>query len=576
MATNFPNSLDTFENPTPTTKRNELSLAGLCSNLNDAVEALEAKVGVDNSTVQTSLDYLLKNSNSSNPGHKHTLSDGATDITASVDNLNSINQALGTGDSPTFAGLTIDTDTLYVDSSNHTVGIGTTNTGGARLRIKGTTSGSSMILIQRGSDDIYDGYLRFYKSRGTPTSPTAVSNGDRLGSLDFYGYDGANWDWVGGIKGYASAISSGDISSMIRFYTANAGTVYERVRIDDQGNVGIGATSFGTNAQKVLAIINGTEPSSSPTDTIQLYAKDLSAGNSIPYFRTENGTIIGLNQSLLTTDSPTFAGLTLSTTPLGVSSGGTGLSSVTADNIIYTSTDNTFSATSITSFGRSLIDDADAATARTTLGLGSSDSPTFKDLLLNGASIGTNGVGVLGIKNGTAPTSSPADVVQLYAQDIEAGKSVLNIRNEDGTIFNTWISRVKAYLSGGNQTIPSGVETKVELNAESYDEQGEFDPTTNHRFTAKKAGYYLIIGSVLYNTPTADKRYMAIIKKNGGSISLFSVIPSVSDAIWPQTQVIEYLDVGDYIELFTYHNKGSDDVVRDGELHTFLAIHKLS
>ena len=44
--------------------------------------------------------------------------------------------------------------------------------------------------------------------------------------------------------------------------------------------------------------------------------------------------------------------------------------STAANQLIYSTAPDTFSTTSITSFGRSLIDDADAATARTTLGLG--------------------------------------------------------------------------------------------------------------------------------------------------------------------------------------------------------------
>lgn len=50
--------------------------------------ALETKIGIDNSTDATSLDYLLKNTSSSNPGHKHTLVQGATDVTASAAELN--------------------------------------------------------------------------------------------------------------------------------------------------------------------------------------------------------------------------------------------------------------------------------------------------------------------------------------------------------------------------------------------------------------------------------------------------------------------------------------------------------
>jgi len=52
------------------------------------INNLETKVGIDNSAVVTSIDYLLKNSASSNPGHKHTLAQGATDVVASTAELN--------------------------------------------------------------------------------------------------------------------------------------------------------------------------------------------------------------------------------------------------------------------------------------------------------------------------------------------------------------------------------------------------------------------------------------------------------------------------------------------------------
>jgi hypothetical protein len=61
MAINFPTSLDTLANPAPTDSRATVSLAGKISDLNDAVEALEAKVGADSSAVTSSLDYKVAN-----------------------------------------------------------------------------------------------------------------------------------------------------------------------------------------------------------------------------------------------------------------------------------------------------------------------------------------------------------------------------------------------------------------------------------------------------------------------------------------------------------------------------------
>ena len=59
MATNFPTSLDSLTNPLSTVTLNSPDHAGQHADANDAIEALEAKVGVNNSAVTTSLDYKV-------------------------------------------------------------------------------------------------------------------------------------------------------------------------------------------------------------------------------------------------------------------------------------------------------------------------------------------------------------------------------------------------------------------------------------------------------------------------------------------------------------------------------------
>jgi hypothetical protein len=59
MATNFPTSLDSLTNPTASDPLNNPSHSDQHANVNDAVEALEAKVGVNGSAVTTSLDYKV-------------------------------------------------------------------------------------------------------------------------------------------------------------------------------------------------------------------------------------------------------------------------------------------------------------------------------------------------------------------------------------------------------------------------------------------------------------------------------------------------------------------------------------
>ncbi len=65
MATGFPTSLDALTNPTSTSALTSPSHADQHADANDAIEALQAKVGVNSSTVVSSLDYKVSNPTSS-------------------------------------------------------------------------------------------------------------------------------------------------------------------------------------------------------------------------------------------------------------------------------------------------------------------------------------------------------------------------------------------------------------------------------------------------------------------------------------------------------------------------------
>lgn len=81
--------------------------------------------------------------------------------------------------------------------------------------------------------------------------------------------------------------SSGD--SSIRFDTRSGGNSYI-----NNGNVGIGTTNFGTNASGVIGIANGTAPTSSPADMVQLYAEDVTASSELRV-RDEAGNVTTLS-----------------------------------------------------------------------------------------------------------------------------------------------------------------------------------------------------------------------------------------------------------------------------------------
>ena len=74
----------------------------------------------------------------------------------------------------------------------------------------------------------------------------------------------------------------------------------ERAELDTNGdfyvgnNLGVGGASFGTNAAKVLAIANGTAPSTSITNGVQLYSEDTAASAELKV-RDEAGNVTTLS-----------------------------------------------------------------------------------------------------------------------------------------------------------------------------------------------------------------------------------------------------------------------------------------
>ena len=88
MTTSFPASLDTLTNPTSGDSLNSPSHSGQHAHANDAIEALQAKVGVDSSAVTTSLDYKLRFQSAPvliSPEERWTVSATAATGTVNVD-----------------------------------------------------------------------------------------------------------------------------------------------------------------------------------------------------------------------------------------------------------------------------------------------------------------------------------------------------------------------------------------------------------------------------------------------------------------------------------------------------------
>jgi hypothetical protein len=152
-----------------------------------------------------------------------------------------------------------DSTPFVVDTSGNVI-VGTTAVVSATNPINGLASNFAFEVVGTGASG-GAAFIRsdtssapqptiFAKSRGTPSSPTVVSNGDAICLLAFQAYDGAQYRSAAFIGATVDATpGSGNMPGRLIFSTTADGAAAptERMRIDNAGNVLIGTTTAGAS-----------------------------------------------------------------------------------------------------------------------------------------------------------------------------------------------------------------------------------------------------------------------------------------------------------------------------------------
>ena len=116
-----------------------------------------------------------------------------------------------------------------------------------------------------------------------------------------------------------------------------------------------------------------------------------------------------------------------------------------------------------------------------------------------------------------------------------------------------------AYMSA-NQTVSTGVYTKLQCNTEQFDTNSNYD-TTNYRFTPTVAGYYQV--NVIVCGPGVASGLLApAIYKNGSYYWNLVSLANTAAGIQISSPFLIYLNGStDYIEFYVYQNTGSSQTI---------------
>ena len=139
--------------------------------------------------------------------------------------------------------------------------------------------------------------------------------------------------------------------------------------------------------------------------------------------------------------------------------------------------------------------------------------------------------------------------------NIPSGVTIANAGTATGFGSNSPIFR--AQMSGSDQTVSDDTDTKLIFNNEIFDIGGQYDHSSNYRFTPTSAGKYLIGGfAFYYNTGTNLYRVQLILYKNGSAHSNLGNFGSSDNSLGigyghlGQTTIVDANGTGDYFEIY--------------------------
>ena len=345
-------------------------------------------------------------------------------------------------------------------------------------------------------------------------------------------------------------------------------------------------TVTATEAQDIDAVL--TIGATADTENLTLTAGDLTAENVFADV-TVTGIIADFqdisnssNGNLVVRD-----GLTISGSSFLVDGNTVDLSDTTEDDVLtFNAVTNTWSGEASGGAGASTaLDNLASVQINTTLLSDTADTDSLGTTVAEWLNlyIGDAGKIYVGLGQDGELYSSSDDIYlatvtqdkDLYLRNNDGGsqENSFQLHGDSGIISRPFQSSVRVYPSATQTDLTDVTFTKVTLDTEDWDTQGEFASST---FTATEAGKYLVVTTIQYQQVPTDKTYWASIYVNGAATTeAISHTASTTNVSTPSINILN-LAATNTVELYARVDCGVNTVdVKGGSLVTYMAIDKI-
>jgi len=128
------------------------------------------------------------------------------------------------------------------------------------------------------------------------------------------------------------------------------------------------------------------------------------------------------------------------------------------------------------------------------------------------------------------------------------------------------------------QTVASGgaSATKIQFDADSYDDDNITDPTVGYDITPDVTGKFLVVGTIRFQTPVDQKYYRVYCYVNNSLVARTDFEASGTNRMSCQVVTIPAVTSGQAIDIRVYHNDGTNTPIETGTNVTWFEVHQLS